>query len=274
MLKQRLITAAILIPVTLLFLFYASATAFLFVTAAIVLAASWEWAGLMQLRSAISKLFYLLFVVSCMAALTRAFIPGTIFLAICWWLLALCLVIAYPRGSRVWASSVVVKGMMGLLVLLPCWLALNVIFDGQTGRQSILFLLLLIWGADSAAYFAGKKWGKTKLIPKVSPGKSVQGLSAAVLFAVLFSGVIAITGGVPSGLIVLFPLLCVVTVLFSVLGDLFESMLKRAADMKDSGSILPGHGGILDRIDSLTAAAPIYLFGKGLLIIYSTPIAG
>ena len=274
MLKQRLITAAILIPITLLFLFYATPQLFCVVTALIVLAAAWEWASLMQLQRFATKSFYLLFLMAAMVGLLFVSIQGTIFVAVCWWLLALFLVIAYPLASSVWSRSVAVRGLMGMLVLLPCWMAINLIFRSDTGRESLLFLLCLIWGADSAAYFAGKKWGTTKLIPRVSPGKSVQGLLAAVIFAEVFAIAVAVLSGAPRHLVVLFPVLCVVTVLFSVLGDLFESMLKRAANVKDSGNILPGHGGILDRIDSLTAAAPVYVFGYTLLMIYSTSIAG
>lgn len=268
MLKQRLITAAILIPITLLFLFYATPIVFLVVTALIILAASWEWASLMQLRHPATKSCYLLFMVLIMLSLMFVPINNIIMLGVSWWILALFLVVAYPRASSAWSKSVVVRGLMGFLVLLPCWVAINMIFKSYNGAQVLLYLLVLIWGADSTAYFVGKKWGKTKLIPKVSPGKSVQGLVGAVIFAFLYSACAGYLGGAPLSMIFAFAAFCVLTVLFSILGDLFESMLKRSADLKDSGSLLPGHGGLLDRIDSLTAAAPVYVYGFSLMMFY------
>ena len=155
---------------------------------------------------------------------------------------------------------------MGLLVLLPCWASVNFIRNqDDSGLAMLLFLFVLVWGADSTAYFVGKKWGKTKLAQSVSPGKTVEGLGGALLFAVIFSLAVFSANAVslsfwPWGIA-----LSVITVLFSVVGDLFESVMKRQIGVKDSGVLFPGHGGLLDRIDSLTAAAP--LFALGLLLI-------
>ena len=161
--------------------------------------------------------------------------------------------------------DVLVRGIMGILVLMPCWLALNFIRVLPSGEMILLALFVLIWGADTGAYFAGKKWGKHKIIPQVSPGKSWEGLAGALLTTVLLVFCLLTALKFPPADIWVLLLLSLVTVLFSVLGDLFESMLKRKVDLKDSGTILPGHGGILDRIDSLTAAAPIFALGLILL---------
>lgn len=129
-----------------------------------------------------------------------------------------------------------------------------------------MYLFLLVWGADSGAYFVGRKFGRKKLAPSVSPNKSVEGLYGGVSVAAIIIVVVAwIYLDLTLIQYLLFIILSVVTVLGSVLGDLFESMIKRRAGIKDSGRVLPGHGGVLDRIDSLLAAAPIFAAGMYLL---------
>jgi phosphatidate cytidylyltransferase len=140
----------------------------------------------------------------------------------------------------------------------------NYLRNSPHGIAILLVLFALIWGADSGAYFVGKKWGKHKLLPQVSPGKTWEGLSGALGVTVIITFFSLFIFKVPY---IRWPValcLALITVLFSIVGDLFESMLKRRVGLKDSGHSLPGHGGILDRIDSLTAAAPI--FASGLLI--------
>jgi phosphatidate cytidylyltransferase len=151
------------------------------------------------------------------------------------------------------------KILMGFLVLIPCWAALNYLRSLHDGIYTLLFLFALIWGADSAAYFVGRKWGKHKLAPQVSPGKSWQGLCGALVCALFIAAIAGWLSETPIQLWWRGAVIAVVTVLFSVMGDLFESMIKRQAGVKDSGQLLPGHGGLLDRIDSLTAAAPIFV---------------
>jgi phosphatidate cytidylyltransferase len=133
------------------------------------------------------------------------------------------------------------------------------------GPALLLFLMVLIWVVDSAAYFSGKRWGRVKLAPFISPGKTREGLYGALVGMVIFSLVLWYWGGMGRVGWFAILLLCMTTGLFSVVGDLFESLLKRQRGVKDSGHLLPGHGGVLDRIDSLTAASPIFLFGLMLL---------
>lgn len=153
----------------------------------------------------------------------------------------------------------------GLLVLIPAWTGLVWIHQLDRGPYLVLSLLILIWIADSSAYFAGRRWGRHKLAPAVSPGKTREGaygaLAGGLCWGVTLAFWYAPTGGLGIGLV----LLCLVTVLASIIGDLYESLIKRERGLKDSGALLPGHGGILDRIDSLTAAAPVFALGLYVL---------
>ena len=265
MLKQRLITAAILIPLVLWLLFYSSPWVFAVATALMMLAAAVEWTSLMQLNTLWERMLYLVFIFYAIFVLFIVGTPVIFVMTFFWWLAALVLVLIYPRASAWWGKSTWVKGLMGGLVLAPCWFALNTIRVENGGIQALFFVFILIWGADTTAYFVGRKWGKTKLIPDVSPGKSLEGVCGALVFAIVVTA-FAVQG--PLAVRISAIVLSLMTVLFSILGDLFESMLKRQAGVKDSGTILPGHGGILDRIDSLTAAAPVYALGVFLLSMY------
>lgn len=267
-LKKRIITGIILIVAALLVVFYAPPFWFALITALFMLAGAWEWTSLSEYKRTTQCIAYLVLVMaSCYAAL---FIPVIYILlgVFLWWVLALLLVASYPNGSRIWGRGVVLRSVMGIFVLVPCWGAVNFIRNQSDGILILLFLFALIWGADIAAYFAGKRWGKHKLAPEVSPGKSWQGFIAALVFAFVYATGVSLLGGIPRNVLPWGVLLSMVTVVFSVVGDLTESMLKRKAGVKDSGKLLPGHGGILDRIDSLTAAAPVFALGALLIGTY------
>ncbi len=265
MLKKRIFTALVLIPLVLAILFFMPPTLFCLLTGLIVLAAAWEWSHLMEIKTFSRRILYVVLVL--FMAFYMLFLPAPLilFAAFIWWLLATLLVLIYPRAAIVWGQGVFVRGCMGLFVLLPCWVAINFIRNQGDGVYTLLFLFVLIWSADSAAYFVGKKWGTKKLAAEVSPGKSWQGVAGGVLFSMLLVLLMLWVCAVPVNMWLLAILLSFVTVLFSIVGDLFESMLKRRAGVKDSGGLLPGHGGLLDRIDSLTAAAPVFAFGMIVL---------
>ncbi len=271
MLKQRLLTAILLIPLFIALLLLLSPVRFNYLLMAFVLIGAWEWSNFMGIKTIFARCLYPLFmlVVLMLFPFIAIYMPLILIAAAVFWLLALCLVLIYPQGSGVWGDSLVLRGLMGVMVLIPTFDALQFIHNTEIfgvgrGPYVLLTLFILIWGADSGAYFAGKAFGKNKLAPRVSPGKTWQGLSGALGLTVLIAPL----------LLYFFPvadwwkieILALVTVLFSVLGDLFESMLKRNVNIKDSGKLFPGHGGLMDRIDSLTAAAPLFALGCIFLV--------
>jgi phosphatidate cytidylyltransferase len=185
----------------------------------------------------------------------RALVMG---LALAWWCIALVWVAFAPQRVSTWSAA-----LSGVLALVPAWLALVLLrVRLADGAQWVLFALLLVWLADIGAFFCGRRFGRVLLAPRVSPAKTWEG----VLGGVLLSAVCALAGAAWFHLPLLpFLLLCLAAVGFSVVGDLTESLLKRYAGVKDSGTVFPGHGGVMDRIDSITAAAPVLFVGLMLL---------
>jgi len=278
MLKQRLITATILIILFLGAIFNVDTQGLGILLAVLVAAGAWEWAGLMRFSSVLLKSLYLLATVFLLyfsfELLTNpSLLENLLIVSALFWLCALlflCYANATQMNIKAWHISPVISGFIGVLLLLPTWLALLYIHGSlQQGEWFLLFLMVLIWGADSGAYFAGRAWGKNKLAVVVSPGKTWEGFAGAMLIAVVLAIAAAAYWYSDLKPQVMFVLLCLFTVIFSVVGDLFESLFKRQAGVKDSSKLLPGHGGVLDRIDSLTAAAPIFTLGMILLGIQS-----
>jgi phosphatidate cytidylyltransferase len=268
MLKQRLITAIILIPLFIALLLKLPPVAFNKLLIAFVLLGAWEWSGFMGLKKIAARCLYPIFMLLLLMVfpLIAIYMPLILMSAAAFWLLALLLVLIYPNGSSVWGRSILLRGLMGVMVLIPTFDALQFLHNTQLfgagrGPYVLLCLFILIWGADSGAYFAGKCWGKNKLAASVSPGKTWQGLAGALFLTVLIAPLLLYFFPEPVPAWWTIEILALVTVLFSVLGDLFESMLKRNVNIKDSGKLFPGHGGLMDRIDSLTAAAPLFALG-------------
>lgn len=258
-------TAAILIPLVIYILFAATSEVFRFSTAVLVCLAAWEWPTLMGRANVLMRMGYVIMLVAFLFITQLLPLTWVLAIATLGWITQAYWVIYYPQKSTQWAGSWQV-GFIGIQVIIPCFVALNYLRELPHAHLLLIILLLLIWGADTSAYFVGRRYGRTKLIPAVSPNKSWQGFYAAIGCGFLVA-VIAIIwlNDVFSGHGLGFLILALITTLASVLGDLTESMLKRARGVKDSGNLLPGHGGILDRIDSLTAAAPIYTLGIVLL---------
>ncbi|MDO6514730.1 phosphatidate cytidylyltransferase [Neptuniibacter sp. 2_MG-2023] len=263
MLKQRIITAMVLAPLALFGVFGLPFSSFVFLMDAVILLAAWEWANLAGFQKLGAKLVYVCLVAVVVGLCHYQHQNIDVFyvfsLAVAFWFVALFWVYRFPRVSS-W-GPVLVRGMIGFIVLLPCWFAFVEMKSVEQGDQLILLLLLLVWGADVGAYFAGKRFGRTKLAPSVSPGKTREGLYGGLVACLAVAVIYSFIAGVAS--VSIFPLviMALLTGLISVLGDLFESMLKRHRGIKDSSQLLPGHGGVLDRIDSITAASPLFILG-------------
>lgn len=279
MLIHRIITALLLAPAAIAAIFYLPLAYFSGAILAVLAIGAWEWGPLMGFSSKRRRIAFVVTNVVLMLGLWY-YLPleqlwlnkselntssiNILWLSVAWWLLSAFLTLLYPRCSKFWSSHRSVRGLFGWLTIVPTWLAFVILrsheyqVDPYDGAQLIMFLFLMVWSADVGAYFVGKSIGKHKLMPNVSPGKTIEGFIGGVVVACFM---IAIAGYIIGWNTTQFITVLAVTVLIttiSVLGDLNESMFKRQAGVKDSGSILPGHGGILDRIDSLTATAPIY----------------
>ncbi len=282
MLKQRLITALVLIPLFIWGVLRLPSAYLAAILGAIVLLGAWEWSKLFPWTQRFRSIFLAVAAAGLVGgyqiASSQVGLSVILWIAFCWWVFAFAWVVRARRqhadtvdsSEKLDERTTIATGCsaaIGWMVLLPSFVALVALHSSETlGPGYTLFCLTLMWVADSGAYFSGRQWGRRKLAPWVSPGKSWEGVAGGGLL----SGVWAVVGGIALGLewqqIVFFVLLSLVTVGFSIIGDLFESMFKRLARVKDSGQLLPGHGGVLDRIDSVTAGAPIFLLGLGLFV--------
>ncbi|RTZ16113.1 CDP-diglyceride synthetase [Vibrio aquaticus] len=274
--KQRIITALILAPLVILGIFELSLPLFMVAIAAVTLIGFWEWTQFVDAKSRALALIPTV-VVSAVSFLVLPFDsislglvtePHVAMLAVgsVWWLAASALAITYPKSSVLWQHSSFLRHAFGVLTLLPFfWSVLllrakGIELDPYHGAKLVLYVCFIVWAADSGAYFAGKSFGKRKMAPHVSPNKTIEGLIGGIITAILvgwgtaswfeiqFTSPLAMVG------------ITLITVVISVLGDLVESMFKRVSGIKDSSNIIPGHGGVLDRIDSLTAAFPVFAF--------------
>lgn len=257
MLKLRILTALILIPLVIVGIFYASEFYFKLITAVIMLLAAWEWSRLSDCKNLPQRFLY----VGVQAAILFLILPylapydvllklGLVF----WLLLCAYLIWAGSKPQLPMISSVITAGL-GWLIISLCWVALQKL---QMTPVYLLFMLLIIWLADTAAFVSGRLWGQHLLAPTLSPKKTWEGFIIGLLFT-FFAAMLTFyffQGVKPT--LAQMCLLVLLTSLAAVAGDLFESQLKRLRGLKDSGQLLPGHGGILDRIDSLLAAAPVF----------------
>ncbi len=266
-LKQRLLTAAVLIPLVIGGIIWLPTPYYSLVLAVFALGGAWEWAGLAGWNGAAARGLYVgVFALGMLGGRMAMDRPWGLFaimlVAVLWWLYALLRVLQHQRRGDVGAGSALLRAAAGWLVLIPAWVALVALHrQGQIGPYLVVFLLAAIWCADSAAFFVGRRWGRSRLASRVSPGKSWEGVGGALAVVVLLALGCAGWLGIAGRDVALFVLLALLTTLASILGDLVESLFKRQAGVKDSGSLLPGHGGVLDRIDSVTSAAPLFFLG-------------
>ncbi|MDX1654224.1 MAG: phosphatidate cytidylyltransferase [Candidatus Competibacteraceae bacterium] len=264
MLRQRLLTALVLGVLMVWAVLALPGPWFALLLLVPIVLGAWEWAALADLKDLL-RIAYTLGVVA-LSLLAWPLLDSRPALGVLlagtalFWCLVLVWLGRYSRGQAPTQDPQRAWQLSGPVVLAVPWLALVALRE-DFGPGYVLFLLMLVWVADSGAYFVGRRFGQRRLVPAVSPGKTWEGvyggLAAAALFALLGAAVL----GVPTAQWPLFIVVSLVSVMFSIVGDLLESLLKRLKGVKDSGSLLPGHGGMLDRVDSLTAAAPIFVLG-------------
>ena len=259
MLKTRILTALVIAPIALAGVFLLPETGFAVFVALIMAVGAWEWALLAGLTGA-GRILYAVFVTGVLPGVY--YVPTALILSlgVGWWLVAFVLVLRYPNLVRVWSSRLT-RSAIGLFVLIPTWKAMLLLKTYPDSNYLIFFLFSLIWGADIGAYFIGKAFGQRKLVPHVSPGKSWVGFFGGLVTALVIAIVMSLINQNPEILTIhgiLFLIGCIAVAMVSVVGDLSISMFKRNAGVKDSSNLLPGHGGFLDRIDSLLSASPVF----------------
>lgn len=262
MLQQRILTALVIAPVVLVTLTLLPPLATWILLSVLVLIGAWEWTAFPGFSNRRLRWAYFVAIAAAMFVSWRYShseegLQLLLYVAVAWWLVAFVWITTYPKATALLAV------VAGFMVLVPAWTALarlSLVYD--QGRMLVLLLLLLVVAADVGAYFTGRRLGRVKLAPRVSPGKTWEGVFGGLIAACVVAAIASWPLEVPT---IPFVALCCGVVVASIVGDLTESMFKRYAGIKDSGTIFPGHGGVLDRIDSITAAAPFFVLGLGWL---------
>jgi phosphatidate cytidylyltransferase len=268
--KQRLITALLVTPFAIALILLLPTAPFAALIAILCLIALWEWTRLSGMRSRPWRAILIGLVGAAMLALWwwRGSWAWwlTIMAGAAWWILALLWLRHFSFAAAPTRENIARKLLAGLFAVVPAWAALMGIHESQAAPHGwALYPLMVVWAADTFAYLAGKRWGKTKLAPTISPGKTIAGvygaLAGSALIAVAGGWFLQVRGVALFALVVL----GMIAVALSIVGDLFESLIKRHAGVKDSGAMFPGHGGVFDRLDGVFAALPVFALGKALL---------
>lgn len=283
--KTRILAALVMAPLAIAAILLLSTPWLAALAAVLFLAGLWEWFKLAEVDDSIARTVLLIANLMLMVAIVWAsrsasggslvLLQLTVVLGVIWWLLAMLWLKHYTFASDHDTHARVFKLAAGTFAVLPAWAALGLLhasdptpsqFGGiPQGHFWLLTALATVWAADSGAYFAGRALGRHKLSPRISPNKTVEGLIGGVIAGVVVALAFSIPAGATPAQLPLVGAVALVTVLFSVVGDLFESLLKRHVGVKDSGDLIPGHGGILDRIDAVLAALPVFALGKAWL---------
>ena len=276
-LPRRVVTAVVAIAVVIVAVMALPTAGVALVFAAVALGASLEWSRIASPGAATGHGFALVVAGSLLLLWLAAshwfgWLRVLCAVALVWWCVALLWVIRFERGRDAAAlDGVVMRGLAGWFIIVPAWAGLVYLLHARDehGPWAVLLVFLIVWAADIGAYFAGRRFGARRLAATTSPGKSVEGVAGGMAVVAALGAIAGLWLGLPAGLAVAFTVMCIVVAAFSVLGDLMESLVKRRGGVKDSGNVLPGHGGILDRIDSLTAAVPAFAIGTDILDILS-----
>jgi phosphatidate cytidylyltransferase len=273
--RTRIIAAAVMAPVAIVAVLFLPTPYLAALVAGLLMIGLWEWTSLAGVHDTLARMGYLVANALLMAALVWGAGRGAtitsmklfpLFLASLvggmGWLFALIWLANFDFASRDTAPHRALKLLAGSLATIPAWAALCWLHAAQPyGPGWALFAVAIVWAADSGAYFVGVRFGKRKLAPRISPGKSWEGLVGGLATTMLLAIAVLPLFKLPWSALPALLLLTVVTAVFSVAGDLFESLLKRHAGAKDSSDLIPGHGGLLDRLDSLLAALPVFVIG-------------
>lgn len=275
MTRTRLLAALVMAPVSIAAILLLPTPWMTVAAALLFLAGLWEWFVLAEIDDPLARSVLLVAHLAMMVAIVWAnrVTPDLVLfkmasvIGVIWWLLALLWLGRYKFASDHDTHARAFKLAAGALAVIPAWCALAWIHASQpNGHRWLLVALGIVWAADTGAYFTGRKFGKHKLAPRVSPNKTIEGMAGGVIAGVAVGAAAAFwLADAPVALLPTVALVALVAVLFSVIGDLFESLLKRHAGVKDSGHLIPGHGGILDRIDGVIAALPVFALGKAVL---------
>ena len=285
MTRTRLIAALVMAPVAIAAILLLPTAWMVALAAVVFLMGLWEWFDLADIDETLPKTVLLLAHVALMASLVWASRSGSGFsfalfelmtlIGVAWWLLALGWLGRYQFASDHTTYARVFKLAAGMLAIIPAWCALGWLHASDPSASAVasipkghfwlLTALMMVWAADSGAYFAGRRFGKHKLSPRISPNKTVEGLIGGLVAGIAAALAMSLLAGADSSQLPMIALVALVATLFSVVGDLFESLLKRHAGVKDSGHIIPGHGGVLDRLDGVLAALPVFALGKGMM---------
>lgn len=269
-LRERVATALILAPIGIAAVILLPQGWFALALAILFLVGVREWAVLCGWRSPYARAAIL---GAHLALFAHVWLGGAnvrqqiVGCGVVFWFLVPVWLWRFRYGERPSLRVRIVKSTVGFLTIVPAFSAAISLHGDAQGPWWVLFVVMLIWCADTCAYFAGRRFGTTKLAPNISPGKTTAGVYGALIGSALFA---VLTGHygltVTPRQLPVFAALCLVTVVFSVVGDLLESLIKRHAAVKDSGDLFPGHGGALDRFDSLFAALPIFVAGRAWLL--------
>lgn len=251
---QRLVTAVVSLAILYVVLFVAPPVVALGVFALVMLAGAWEWSAFLRNSHGATRIGYVAIIAILLLAITLMpdqELAGILIASLVWWAGALVWSFFFP--TRI---PLAIRWIGGAVVLVPLYVALTRLY--RVSPELLLFALLIVWVADSGAYAAGKTLGRVKLAPKISPGKTWEGVIGGLVAVTLLTLLQSLW--FESDLTVLVPF-CIAVASLSIVGDLTVSMFKRNAGVKDSGTLFPGHGGVLDRIDSVAAAAPLFALG-------------